>query len=351
MTRERKVWLYNRNRRKRGKPARWALKWRDESGKLRTQTVGSDKKAAEDARARLQIELNEGRYRRLRDATLSEFAREHLELIDGTLSRASVEEHERALRALVQFCGDLQVRAVTSRTMEAFKATRLKRNKPPTVNKYLRTLRSAFNYAIRREYLKRNPMDSIPKIREPEKEIRALTKEELHKLVDACPDVRWRAFVLLAGTMGMRKAEMVNLRWRDADFLNEAVRIVNHDGWTTKSKRNRVVPMSAASRDALLEVDRLYHDQGTSFVFITARGTPWVNNVYRNFMKVVKAASIAHCTIQDLRRTFCSQMAAVGVNEAVIQEAVGHASMETTRKYYQHIPLNVLREAQAKMGF
>ena len=44
-------------------------------------------------------------------------------------------------------------------------------------------------------------------------------------------------------------------------------------------------------------------------------------------------------------------MAAAGVNEAVVQEAVGHASMETTRKYYQRIPLNVLREAQAKLGF
>jgi len=351
MARERKVWLYNRNRGKRGKPARWALKWRDEAGNIRSETVGSDKKLAEDTRARRQIELNEGRYVRLRDATLVEFAKEHLALVRPTLSKASIKEHERALRNLIQFCGNVQLRAITPRKIEAFKATRLAFDRPATVNKYLRTLHSIFNYAMRREYLKHNPLDGIPRVREPEKEIRALSREELRKLVGACPDVRWQAFVLIAGTMGLRRGEMVNLRWQDVDFLKLVVRIVNHDGWTTKSKHNRIVPLAPAARDALMEIDRLYHTKGVELVFITANGTPWVHNLNRKFRQIVKAAGIAYCTMHDLRRTFCSQMAAAGVNEAVIQEAAGHASMETTRKYYQHIPLNVVREAQVKFTF
>ena len=165
-----------------------------------------------------------------------------------------------------------------------------------------------------------------------------------------------KAFVLLAGGMGLRRGEVLRLRWQDVDFLNDVVRIVNHDGWTTKSKRNRVVPLTPTARDALMEVDRLYHSQGVTFVFTTANGTPWMFNLNRDFAKVVKAAGIVHCTIHDLRRTFCSQFAAADVNEAVVQEAVvqeavGHASMATTRKYYQRIPLNVLREAQDRFNF
>lgn len=113
-------------------------------------------------------------------------------------------------------------------------------------------------------------------MREPEKEIRALSREEFRKLVDVCTDVRLKAFVLLAGTMGLRRGEVLNMRWQDVDFLNDTVHVVNHDGWTTKSKRNRSLPMTPSVRDALLEVDRLYHKGRVDLIFTTRDGRPWI---------------------------------------------------------------------------
>jgi integrase len=65
----------------------------------------------------------------------------------------------------------------------------------------------------------------------------------------------------------------------------------------------------------------------------------------------VKRAGIPRCTLHDLRRTFISHLAMAGVNEAVVKELAGHASISTTLRYYTRIMPQALRSAQARLPF
>ncbi|MCH7591309.1 MAG: site-specific integrase [Planctomycetes bacterium] len=59
---------------------------------------------------------------------------------------------------------------------------------------------------------------------------------------------------------------------------------------------------------------------------------------------------MAPCTIHDLRRTFCTDLARLGVNQAIVQGLAGHASAATTATYYQNINDDMRRDAVAKLA-
>ncbi len=68
------------------------------------------------------------------------------------------------------------------------------------------------------------------------------------------------------------------------------------------------------------------------------------------FEKMVKPAGIARCTSHDLRRTFCTDLAGLGVNPLVVQRLAGHASATTTARYYQVVDGAKKREAVARLA-
>ena len=109
------------------------------------------------------------------------------------------------------------------------------------------------------------------------------------------------------------------------------MKVVKREGWSTKSRKNRIVgiPPSAVN---LLEELRL--DNDFEYVFVTSTGQPWGDNVRRDFGRIVKRARIRHATLHDLRRTFVTHLAVAGENEAILQALAGHQSMDTTLKYY-----------------
>ena len=86
-------------------------------------------------------------------------------------------------------------------------------------------------------------------------------------------------------------------------------------------------------------------------MFHTREGRHIRNNVHRDFRRIVKKAGIKYCTPHDLRGTCASQLAMAGVNEAVAQKVLGHASITATLKYYTHIMPEALRAAPARLPF
>ncbi len=70
----------------------------------------------------------------------------------------------------------------------------------------------------------------------------------------------------------------------------------------------------------------------------------------KQFKDAVKAAAIKRCTIHDLRRTFCTDLARLGVNQLVVQRLAGHATASTTARYYQWVDDDMKRDAIAKLG-
>ena len=139
---------------------------------------------------------------------------------------------------------------------------------------------------------------------------------------------------------------MQALRWEDIDLESGTVWVRNRPGYPTKSRKNRVLSVLPE----VCEVLRQLPCRGP-FVFHTQEGKPWRNNVQTGFRRIVEHAGVPRCSIQDLRRTFVSQLAMAGVNEAMVQKLAGHASIQTTLTYYTGIMPQSLRTAQARLPF
>ncbi len=339
----RRVWLYERKG-KRGKS--YNLRWYGDDGRMKTRAAGSNARAAEQARREFETQLNGGTYVDQKSVRLFEFLEEHLELVKPRLAEGSYVEYKACFERFKAFLGDRQLDRVTVADCDRFFSMRLGKVRPATANKDRRSLYTAFKRAVRSKYLRENPWASVDAVREPEKVLRVLSHDEVSKVLAACPNPKWRAFVFIAVTTGLRRGELCHLEWDDVDLKAGLLQVRNKTEHRTKSGKNRVVALLPAAVDMLT---RLRLSRPSRWVFETEEGTLPGNNVLRTFLGIVKRAGIADCTIHDLRRTFISHLAMAGVNEAVVQRLAGHASMSTTLKHYTAILPDVARRAPERL--
>ncbi len=299
----------------------------------RSRRVGTDRKVALVAQAKLQDELEEGSYKPQRRVTWSLFVEEHLRRIPAGCNR---DEAERTLRYFGEACRPETPKAVTFGTLEAFvEWLRKRKNTPATINKRLRYVRAALNRARDRGYVTANPMGKWRWEREEEKMPRALSGDEKSKVLDACPTHQWRTLVFLGLQTGCRISELLGLVWRNVDFDNAWLVVT-----ATKGKKDRLQPLPPEALQMLRELQASTLRDGGPFKSIGTR-----SKAHKAFQAIVTASGIAACTFHDLRRTFCTDLARAGVNQLVCQKLAGHASSTTTARYYQAVDDEMKRAA------
>ncbi len=340
-----KAWICER---KSKKGIAYSIRWISDDGCTRTESVGTDKKFAEAKCKEKEYELNNGLLRQPKRIRLSDFASKHLEVTDGQVSPAYLRDQRETLVQFQSSVGDGWLTKITSRKVEVWFSSRLKEVSTATANKSLRTLKAVFNKAKKRGYLEGNPFVGLKPVRELEKELRVLSTEEIGKILGACPDKRWRAFVYLALTTGARSGELCALTWDDIDFDAEVVTIRNKDDHPTKSRRNRQVGLLSSAAEMLKELPRV---SGDSHVFQSKIGGHMGNNLRRDFLPILERAGVERCTIHDLRRTFLSHLAMSGTSGAIAQKLAGHASIHTTMKHYTRVFPAATREAQEGLPY
>lgn len=336
---EPKVWISSRKL-KSGKRA-YYLRWIDPgTGHWRNQKVGTDRKRAEREAAIHEVKLRTGEYQELHRVRWPDFVSEHLaSLPDG----ANRTEAARTLRALGDICQPLGPHAVTYSMIERFSAECKNRgNAPATVNKHMRYVRAALNKAKKRGYLARNPMDQWQFERLERKIPRALDEHEKARLLDACPTHQWRTLVFVALTTGCRHGELAAISWEWVDWEQATLRL---PASVTKARTERIQPLHPQAVDMLRKLQATTIRDGGPF-----KSLGNIQNRAKHFRRIVEAAGIARCTVHDLRRTFCSDLAAAGVNQVVVQRLAGHASMTTTAQYYQAVGDQTKRAAIRKLA-
>ena len=324
-----RVWVSSRTYRKRKS---YHVRWLDVSGRWRSKAVEGDRKCADREAARLENELIQGTHRDVRRVSWAEFATDHVEKIPG---KVNGEEAERTLRMFAEACSPYGPHTVTFAMVERFvQHLRKAGNSTATVNKRLRYLRAAFNKAIKRGRITRNPMDGWEWQREEDKIPRALTDSEKTALLKACPTDQWKAFAY-----GCRRGELLSLEWGRID-LNSAQAVITG----TKAHRDRVQPLNADAVSMLRKLQPQTLRDGGPFRSFNGHNMPDV------FKRIVKKAGVEPCTIHDLRRTFCTDLARLGVNQLVVQRLAGHAASSTTARYYQRVDDSMKRDAIEKLA-
>lgn len=319
---------------KRGKRY-WIRYWAD--GKEHRESAGPSKRDAERALGARLKEIKEGRFYDIKKrckVTLEEFKPRYMEWAKA--SKRSWRRDKYSLRNLCARFGNTILKDISVSEVEKYKRARLsggltfgdKIPSPSTVNRELRCLTKVLNLAVDLGVLAENPIAGKVKMhREPTGRVRYLQPEEIEKLLSECAD-HLKPIVYLAMLTGMRKGEILGLRWDEVDLSRGVIRL---PGERTKNGRSKVVPLA---RDAL-QVLRAAHknrSNGCLYVFPRSDGKPR-GDVIKAFKGACRRAGIRDFTFHDLRHCFASALAMRGVPLQAIGALLGHQSPTMTARY------------------
>ncbi len=209
--------------------------------------------------------------------------------------------------------------------------------KPPTIRRYLATLSSLFSFAERSGWLNQNPVAQFDKRSLPEASPRTrfLSRTEYRRLI-AAAEPHLRPIIEIAAETGLRKDELLGLRWDQLDLDRREVRLVE-----TKSKQPRVVPLS----DRAVAIFVATAPIGTSpFVFTNPRTGQRYRNIRQSFQKACSRAGISDFRWHDLRHCFASWHVQSGTDLYRLSRILGHSTLQMTTRY-AHLATEHLHEA------
>ncbi len=194
-----------------------------------------------------------------------------------------------------------------------------------TRNRHLAMLKSMFNRGVKWGLIDQNPAASVEKLREPTGRTRYLEQDEIECLLTTASN-QFRPILLTALHSGMRRGELLNLKWSEVDFRNRII-VVSE----SKSGKSRKIPMNDTLHETL-KVHPSRFQRGYVFPSRVKPGRPMVdfNPVFR---RLVEKAGIADLRFHDLRHTFASHLVMSGVDIRTVQELLGHASLTMTMRY------------------
>jgi integrase len=298
--------------------------------------------AKERARA-LANALLSGTYEAARTPTrrLREAFDEYLKWADANRA-ASADDRRAHSNALVTSIGDMALDAITPFQVERFKTERANAGRAPgTINRHLATFKHFIGLASDWDWIPREKAAALRRVKlakEPPGRVRYLSLDEEKKLLTTAePDLR--TVIFLACLTGMRRAEMVSLRWSQVDLHARVIVL-------TKTKANRVrrIPINDALHAMLEPLRACSTAEGHVLV---RRGKPWSPHMLSIlFAATTKTAGIANLHLHDLRHDFATRLVRAGKPINVVATLLGHSTLTTTQRY-AHVEDSTLRAAVA----
>ncbi len=180
----------------------------------------------------------------VKEIPLSEFMAQYLEH-SKTVHRPNTTLTARStLNEFVRIIGNPFVNSISTKEIEKFLAVKSRECNPFTLRKHFITLKSILSTAQRWRYLTGNPFKQLTKPKVPERVPVYFSKENFLKLLSMIDDSEFKELVLFAVLSGTRQAEIAQLKWQDVDLLKKIICVRNSDTFTTKSGKNRNVPMN-----------------------------------------------------------------------------------------------------------
>jgi integrase len=297
---------------------------------------------AQQAEAQARRDVFQGKYGKpTGERQLAEFVKNEY-LAWSKDNKLSWRSDESYIKAICDFFGKKCFREITPMLIEKYKKSRREADtvrghgrSAASVNKELQCLSRMFNMAIDSGLTDTNPCRKVKQLREDNRRNRYLSLDEESKLFAAFSGERayLRPILVVALNTGMRRGEILGLKWSEVDFLRDAIYLTK-----TKTGKAREVPMNDNVRNELLAL----HGLSSEFehVFVNAQSGEKLNDFKKAFAAARLEAGIPDFRFHDCRHTAATRMADAGIDPFTIAEILGHASLQMTRRYTHTLDRN-----------
>lgn len=335
-------------KRKFGNLVRWCVYVTFPDG-LRYRKVVGTKKQAEEVHRKLKNQLVEGKWDLLdnEDVLFGDLVVEYLEYAKMSKAHSSyLTDKCRIEKHMVPFFDEMPLQKITGRKVDAFKAKRVREGAAPkTVNNELLNLSHMMKMSMRWGYVEKNVVMSVEKMKVPTNPAQFLSQEEIKKLIEAAKGSHIYPLIMTALHTGMRKSEMLNLKWSDIDFDQRTISVTSKDDWHTKNYKARIWQLAPVLHDVLKEHEALQPPPPLRNEYLfTFRGRAIKKDIRKSLRRVMDKAGLSGVTLHTLRHTFASQLVMAGVSLRDVQELMGHQNFQTTLRYAHLSPDHVKKQ-------
>jgi integrase len=300
------------------------------------------------------------------------------DVVKGSVARHTYRDYEGKVRLhLKPALGWVKLKALTAAHLQRLYAQKAEQGLSPRTVEYIHTTASkALGKAEEWDIVRKNVACYAKPLAYSEershKEHRVLTVPQTKALFAAARDYgdRVEALYILVLTTGLRRGELLGLKWSDAD-LERATLSVNRSMDTMYGRAVEKAPKRNSSRRtvalmpeavAALRVHRKRQAEerlaaGSTWterdlIFPTRVGTPMsgTNLLKRSLRPLLSKAGLPPVTFHELRRTFATFHLASGERPKVIQEILGHSSIKTTMDTYSHVSPGMQEDAARRLS-
>lgn len=262
--------------------------------------------------------------------------------IDNELGEVkTAKDKARHLKWWKDQVGGVKLADITPTLLSEYRDKLKKKMQSGTVNRYLTSISHAFSVAVREwGWIESNPVSKVRKLKEPRGRVRFLSEDsvdqqgravhgERTRLLNACRKSRspvLHDIVVLALSTGMRQGEIMNLTWKDVNFRDGRITLLD-----TKNGDIRAIPITGMALELLKQrakVRRL----DTQLVFPDKTGKAPAK--FRDaWLAALDRAEIDNFRFHDLRHTAASYLAMSGATLAEIAEILGHKTLAMVKRY------------------
>ncbi|MBT2481667.1 site-specific integrase [Streptomyces sp. ISL-94] len=236
---------------------------------------------------------------------------------------------------------------------------------PLTLTYVHSVLKSALEHAVREDELPRNVARNVKTAAPRPRRFQPLTAAEARQFLAAVQEDRLHALYELALRTGLRKGELLGLRWEDLDLdggtasIRRSLQRTRTKGLTSLPTKTRASERRIAlPRDCIRSLnEHREHQEGereaagvgwkdNGVVFSTSTGGPLdPANLTRSFRGLLNQAGLRRIRFHDLRHSTATLLLEQGVDLVVIKELLGHAHIGVTAGVYAHVRLRLQRQA------
>ncbi len=277
---------------------------------------------------------------------ISKFRDEYLSYLESAKSKNYIRTVQYSFKMLIESIGEIPLNRLDIRSLDKFITVTFLRT-PSSASLYYRTLKAAFSKAVLWNYISENPLKKIKSLKVARTFPVFITEEELQSILSNTQEEILKNLFLTAFYTGMRLGELINMKWSWIDLKQNQITVKCSEGFTTKSKKERIIPISQNLRNIFIDrIPKVLSITNDDYVFSRMPGVRLNEDfVSKKFKKSVRAAKLDDkIHFHTLRHSFASLLVQRGVSLYVVKELLGHEDLATTQ-IYSHLQQQNLRDA------
>ncbi|EGR0316094.1 tyrosine-type recombinase/integrase [Vibrio parahaemolyticus] len=290
-----------------------------------------------------------------RSLTLGKYLEEHYKDYLFAMNPKTAKQSYQSIANTFAFLADKPLEDIKAWDIQQWVTEKRKLGRAPATIEYtFNRLKAALSRAVEWEFIESHNLSSVKIAKEDNTRIRYLSESEEAALLNAlaareaqlCEDndsYQYADFftplITLAMHTGMRKGEMLTLRWESVSFENRYLTILSENA---KSKKKRTIPMN----DTVFNMLSQWRAQNLNEEYVFVHEGKQVSFFQYPWQNLLKAAGIENFRFHDLRHHFASKLVMAGVDLNVVRELLGHADLKMTLRYAHLAPAHTAAAVQ-----